>query len=182
MANKVFNNAYKDTQVVTASGAVVLWSATSAGDVLRKNDPTNVPLVLTGITIRYGRQATPIDPIASNTASGDTQYLIYGRPTGTLQCTGLLLPGTENSRAQLVEFINAASGSDAECGVATGIYMSVTPFGLCENQSGNTRPLTYLMSGVSLETLDVSIQGGNGGIVLVSNPLTFRITALELNI
>lgn len=160
----VFNNPYQNTESWSAQGAVVQWGTSiTASQAL--------PIMMLGVTINYGRRTSPFFPINRDSSGNCVRVNIAGAPAGTLAVQSIYSP----THTGLESFIEAVT---KEC-KTTGDAVTVTlrPFGdmTCSNSTAIGQ--TLYLKGVELDTLGLTIQGGDAAIVQM--PLNFSFTGLD---
>lgn len=178
MASKVQgwieNAAYKSARTWSAQGAIVKWG-TGADNA----DANDFPLVMLNLTVSFGRTLQKFFPIAQ-VEGQSTQINIGGAPRGTMQVGAIFAPYND----QLVTFLNAVG---KECkNRSEGVNVSIMPFGnqTCSGDSeespGFNNQVKFTLKNVELETLGVTIQGGE--VAIVNFPTTYSFTGLGLEI
>lgn len=159
----IFSNPYKNVETWTAQGAVVNYTVGTGSAVA-------VPLLMTNITVNYGRRVMPQYPINTSSSGSGKKINIAGVPSGTLQVGSIYGP----TMTGLQQFIEAVAKQVKTA--ADQIGLTIRPFG---TTVGNTtvNNSTLKLGGVELEQVALSLQGGETAIV--NMPLTFSFTSLD---
>lgn len=163
---QIFNTGITDNQIWTAQGAVVTWDASNARTDVGKSGQL-VPILMNSISISFQRQSTQMMPL-NQTSSNLRRCIIVGTPRGTLTVQGIYSPVMDG----LSNFLGTVSNPCAD----HGISMALHPFGINACPDVKLRDTAWYLYGVTLESLTVSIQGGETAITNL--PLTFSFTGL----
>jgi hypothetical protein len=181
-SHNIFTSVNYNTIDYSAQGAIVKYK-------FFKKDPTRVPaanqfaiddekgkddlpLLMMSISLSFQRRISKQYPI--NTAANKaTQVNLSSAPIGQLQVSSIFSPNPK----ELSDFIYQLSQgcSDKEC------WLLLQPFG---NQcTGNTvtttkKSASYLIGGVILEQMGLTIQGGE--TASIDQPLVFSFNELVL--
>lgn len=168
----ITNASYKAAQTWSAQGAIVKWG-------IGENATKDMPLVMMNLTMSYGRQLQKFFPICQDADGVPTQINIGGAPRGTLQIGAIFAPYSDS----LSDFLSAVA---KECkSKADGVYLTIMPFGnqKCAGdgdvQEFNNN-VSFTLKNVELETVGVSIQGGE--VAIVNFPTNYSFTGLDLKI
>ena len=156
---KIFTNSIDQTETWIAGGAALTWQLGTGTAELST-------LVVQGIEATYSRTISPIFPIAVS-SNKMKRINILGSPTGTLTIQSILGPNTKSLSAFL-----AAVGKGCK---NEGVSMTLTPF--VEGCDGSNS-VKYTFTGVELESLSVTIQGGV--VPIVQQPMRFQFTGMLL--
>ena len=158
---QIFQAAQSSTYSYTAGGAIITWGQGGGASGM-------LPIMMTQLTIQYTRPISPQFPINVTESGVNTSLNIMGRPSGTLQCTGLLAPNATS----LSGFLEATGKACVMPG--EGVSVGVRPFTLCDTDT----PMTFTLKDVILQNVSVTIQGGEVQVVQV--PLTFLFTSMDV--
>lgn len=169
---EIFVNPYKNTTLITASGCVVKYTIGDGGE------PKNMPIVMTGITINYGRSVSPVVPLNSSGDGKATKYYIAGTPSGSFSTTGMFA----ERGADVVAFLQAVGQGDLKN--CKPINLILAPFSgascTLQGEGGSTTKLldTIHLYGVMLNSVGFSLAGGDGAYLTM--PLSFQFNRMEL--
>lgn len=170
---EIFNNPFKTTQSWSSQGAVILYGT---GDPTQTPDDSNmeaIPLLVSGLSLTYTQQATPVFPLNTDINGGASKINIKGAPQGTLQLQSIYSPVAEN----IDTFLEMAA---RQCvGPTNQMIMTIRPFGNIECVYGDavTNDDLFRLTGVELISLGLNIQAGE--VTLVNMPLQFTFTSLS---
>lgn len=163
---QIFNSPFKTTQSWASQGAIIMYGTT--------NNPTEpIPLMVSGLTLTYAQQATPIFPLNTDGSGNATKINIKGAPQGQLQLQSVYSPVAKN----IDNFLEMAS---RECvGEDSQMVVTIRPFGdiKCAAGADVSNDDLFRLTGVELVSLGLSIQSGE--VTLVSMPLNFTFTLLQ---
>lgn len=160
----VFNNPYKNTESWSAQGAVVQWGT---------SDSTSkaLPIMMLGLTANYGRRTSAFFPINRDASGNCVRVNISSAPSGTLQVNSIYSPTHEG----LEEFIKAVTKDCKK--TADAVTITLRPFGDMACSDTSAVGQTLYLKGVELDTLGLTIQGGESAVV--NMPLAFSFTSLD---
>lgn len=164
---QIFNSPFKTTQSWASQGAIILFGTGT------ENPTDSIPLMVSGLTLTYAQQATPIFPLNTDGNGNATKVNIKGAPQGTLQLQSVYCPVSKN----LDEFLRIAS---RDCVSDTDqMVITIRPFGdiKCASGSDVQNDDLFRLTGVELVSMGLSIQSGE--VTLVSMPLNFTFTLLQ---
>lgn len=164
---QIFNSPYKSTQSWASQGAILQYGKGTG-------TAKQIPLMVSGLSLTYAQQATPIFPLNTDGNGNATKINVKGAPMGQLQLQSVYCPVPKN----IEEFLEMAS---RDCVSETdGMFVSIRPFGDIKCASGTTvtNDDIFWLDGVELVSLGLNIQAGE--VTLVSMPLNFTFTLLKL--
>lgn len=165
---KIFTSSTYKTETWSAQGATLEYF-TEGETKLKK-----LPLLITNFELTYGRSLSQLYPINSDAAGKMSKINICGAPQGTLRVGSIFSP----SEKDLISFLESLS---AECKVK-GYGMKITPLSnVCssDGKKATKKSIVFTLDGVELESLAVTIQGGQAA--MVNQPLTFSFTTLAVD-
>lgn len=168
------NAAFESAQTWSAQGAIVNWSVgKGTGDA----DSKQLPLVMMNLTASFQRTLQKFYPIAQ-VQGKKKQINIGGAPRGTLQIGAIFAPYGDD----LEKFLKAVA---KECkGDDDGVTITIRPFGnqKCTGTAGTQQfnNIAFKLKNVELESLGVSVQGGE--VAIVNFPTNYSFTGLDLDL
>ena len=171
----IFRNPYTGTETWSSQGALVQWGT---GDAATKQ----FPLMMLKLDMQYQRSLSSFYPINPDTAGNLTKYNIAGAPKGTLSVSSIYGPTIQG----LNDFLEAVTRG---CVLAEdAVTISILPFGNlnCTPDGRVSDPDNpelmanqwFVLSGVEMESIALSITGGEAAIVNL--PQTYSFTMLEI--
>ena len=162
---QIFNSTPRSTSTIMLSSARLRWDKGGTGT--NWTGATPVPMFLININIQFQQQSTPLYSIG-----GDNRKLIIkGAPVGTMTCDGVIV----ENRNDLLEFIEAVSKSCK--GESDQVTMHLHPATGCEDEQDT---FVYTLTGVDMDALNVSIQGGQQGVATINQRLNFSFTDMRI--
>ena len=162
----IFTNPYNQVETWSAQGAVVTY--TNNGTLAGLQSPA-VPLIMQNIQMSYTQKTTEFYAINTNTGSGANKVILKGSATGTMSVGSVYGPTMTGLQA----FIEAVSKDTSE-----QVSIFIHPFGsTCNKQA--TGLADIILKNVELVQVGFNLQGGEAA--LVTMPLVFSFTGMELN-
>ena len=164
---QIFNSPFKSTQSWSSQGAILHYGK---GTETAKQ----IPLMVSGLSMTYTQQATPVFPLNTDGNGNATKINIKGAPQGQLQIQSIYCPFPKN----LEDFLELASRDCVPENEA--MFVSLRPFGdiKCNSGSDVAKDTKFWLNGVELVSLGLNIQAGE--VTLVSMPLNFTFTLLKI--
>jgi len=168
------NAAFESAQTWSAQGAIVNW-AVGKGTGAKSNQ---LPLVMMNLTASFQRTLQKFYPIAQ-VQGKKKQINIGGAARGTLQIGAIFAPYGDD----LEKFLEAVA---KECkGDDDGVTITIRPFGnqKCTGTAGTQKfnnNIAFQLKNVELESLGVSVQGGE--VAIVNFPTSYSFTGLDLDL
>lgn len=163
---QIFNSPYKTTQSWASQGAILTYGkGTTATET--------IPLMVSGLSLTYAQQATPIFPLNTDGNGNATKINVKGAPMGQLQLQSVYCPVAKNIDAFLEMAARDCVGENDQ------MIITIRPFGDIKCAAGtNVRnDDRFRLVGVELVSLGLNIQAGE--VTLVSMPLNFTFTLLQ---
>lgn len=163
---QIFNSPYKTTQSWASQGAIITYGTGETA-----TEP--IPLLVSGLTLSYAQQTTPIFPLNTDGNGNATKLNIKGPPMGQLQLQSVYCPIAKN----IDKFLEMAS-RDCVSGNSQ-MVIAIRPFGdiKCAAGTSVTNDDRFRLIGVELVSFGLNIQAGE--VTLVSMPLNFTFTLLK---
>lgn len=167
----IFTNRQYTTETWSAQGATLNYYQGLNSAAIQP-----LPLLISNFTIQYNRSVGAVYPINADPAGNMAKINICGAPRGTLTVGSIFSPTQGSDLADFIERVGA------ECKTPeTEFGIFITPIGGACASNGSTQSfqnIVFHLQGLELEQLQVSVQGGEQA--LVSQPMTFSFTTLDL--
>lgn len=165
----IFSNPYKDTETWAAQGAIVQWGTGEIAEAATAT--TGLPFMMINLQMQYARSLSSFFPINGDGANNMTKINISGAPRGTLQVGAIYGPDATGVKA----FVDAASKSCKTA--AEQVVISIKPFGNAPCTNTKFAAPEFILKGLEMEQLGLSIQGGEAAVVNL--PTVYSFTSLE---
>lgn len=164
---QIFNSPYKTTQSWASQGAIITYGVNGQA-------AEQIPLMISGLTLGYAQQITPIFPLNTDGNGNATKINVKGAPQGQLQIQSVYCPIPKN----IEKFLELASRSCV--GEGDSMFITIRPFGDIKCAAGTEvqNDDIFWLDGVELVSLGLNIQAGE--VTLVSMPLNFTFTLLKM--
>lgn len=167
-STKIFQNPYSSTETWSSQGAVITWYTGSNGGA---DAAAMVPLLASAIQISYQRRLSPFYPL--NQKQGSLKKcVIAGAPTGNLTISSIYAP-TSSDMTTFLAAVSKSCKTDAD-----QVTIIIHPYGTspCKTGAYDYQDQSFKLTGVDLESLGLSMQGGEAAYTTM--PLTFSFSDL----
>lgn len=167
----IFTNRQYTTETWSAQGATLNYY-----QGLNSAAMSPLPLLIANFTMNYQRSVGAVYPVNADPSNNMCKINICGAPRGSLTISSIFSPG---QGANLADFLRKA-GSECK-GPDQQIGVFITPIGGACVTSGNNmnsfQNITFHLEGLELESLGLSVQGGEQA--MVNQPLVFSFTTMD---
>ena len=166
---QIFDNSYKNVRNISATAMRAEWYISKGGNGTTTTvSASQLPMYMTGINIAYQRGVTPMYVLNAG-GSSDTQLNLIGRPAGSLTVSSVV----SAYQSDLAAFLKAVGVTCSD--ESNTVCIKLSPIaGTCSRNA----MYSYLMRGVLLNGLNVSIQGG--AVAMITDSLSFTFLDLTL--